>query len=172
MRLVHGPREILSKYFDRDPTAFCFRPVETIEQHLELRRSQRVTPISQGNKPKRRRRKTKTGDHYTNDSYRRAIHRACDRAFPPPEPLALREGESNRARLKRLTEEQQKQLAKWQSDHRWSPNQLRHTMGTMTRAAFGIEAVAASLGHSRTDTREIYAERDLKLAMEVARQLG
>ena len=45
-------------------------------------------------------------------------------------------------------------------------------MGTKIRQRFGIEAAAAALGHSKTDTSEIYAERDLQLAAEVAKQLG
>ena len=45
-------------------------------------------------------------------------------------------------------------------------------MGTKTRERFGIEAVAASLGHARTDTSEIYAERNLQLAIQVAEELG
>jgi len=45
-------------------------------------------------------------------------------------------------------------------------------MGTETREHFGIEAVAAVLGHSRTNTSEIYAERNLRLAAQVAAKLG
>lgn len=174
--IVLGPRAqaVLAPYLDREPLSYCFSPAEVVEVHLRRRHAARVTPLSCGTKPKAQRKKGRggAGECYTNDSYRRVIHRACDRAFPPPAPLAKREKESDAARMRRLSDEQAEELKKWQSDHRWSPNQLRHTMGTRTRELFGIEAVAAVLGHSRTDTSEIYALRNLKLAAEVARKLG
>ncbi len=174
--IVIGPRaqSILGKYLDREPTAYCFDPREVLDSHLVDRHSKRVTPMSCGCTPgkRKRRRGRAPGDHYTNDSYRRVIHRACDRVFLPPAPLAKLSKESDAKRAKRLSEGQREQLAKWQSDNRWSPNQLRHTMGTLTRERFGIEAVAAVLGHSKTDTSEIYALRNLKLAAEVAMELG
>ena len=43
------------------------------------------------------------GDRYTTCSYRRAIQRGCDLAFPPPEPLARLAGETIAAWRKRLT---------------------------------------------------------------------
>lgn len=54
----------------------------------------------------------------------------------------------------------------------WTPNQLRHTAGTLIRAAFGIEASRVVLGHSHVSTTEIYAEEDQSRAREVARKLG
>ena len=41
------------------------------------------------------------------------------------------------------------ELKKWQSDHRWSPNQLRHAAATEVRKQFGLEAAQIILGHSR-----------------------
>lgn len=54
----------------------------------------------------------------------------------------------------------------------WSPNQLRHAAGTEIRKQFGLEAAQVSLGHSTANTTQIYAERDLSKAIEVARQVG
>lgn len=55
----------------------------------------------------------------------------------------------------------------------WSPRQLRHTRATQIRHEFGtIEAAKAVLGHTDTRVTEIYAERDLKLAADVMRQIG
>ena len=174
--IVIGPKAqaILSPYLDRAADAYCFRPDETLQAHLKDRHAKRRTPLSCGCKPGRHKanRKRAPQDHYTNDSYRRAIHRACDRVFVPPAPLARKAGESEAARLRRLTTRQKAELTAWQSAKRWSPNQLRHTMGTQTREHFGIEAVAAVLGHSRTDTSEIYALRNIKLAAEVAKAIG
>jgi len=112
------------------------------------------------------------GQRYTTARYRRAIHRACDRVFPAAANLRQRDGESKRQWTNRLSTAEQGELKAWQSQHRWSPNQFRHTMGTKTRERFGIEVVAASLGHARTDTSEIYAERNLQLAIQVAKDLG
>ena len=70
-------------------------------------------------------------------SYRQAIHRACDRAFPAPE------GEN---------------LTAWRDAHRWSPNQLRHAFATKVRKEFGLEASQVALGHSRADVTQIYEQ--------------
>ena len=54
----------------------------------------------------------------------------------------------------------------------WSPGQLRHTRATEIRGAFGLEAAQTVLGHAAADITQIYAERDLRLATEVARKSG
>ena len=54
----------------------------------------------------------------------------------------------------------------------WAPNQLRQTRATELRKLFGIEAVRTVLGHSRLNTSEIYAERDLAEARRIMRQVG
>jgi len=55
---------------------------------------------------------------------------------------------------------------------RWNPNQLRHAAATEIRARFGLEAAQVALGHSKADVTQVYAERDQRLAVEVARQVG
>jgi integrase len=109
---------------------------------------------------------------YTTDSYRRAIQRACDRAFPAPGELARQSGESERARMRRLTDEQKADLLIWQSDHHWSPHQLRHAAGTAIREEFDVEYAQAMLGHSRISTTEIYAQKSKTKMFEAARKLG
>ena len=54
----------------------------------------------------------------------------------------------------------------------WAPNRLRHTRATELRKLFGIEAVRTVLGHSRLNTSEIYAERDLAEVRRIMRQVG
>jgi integrase len=54
----------------------------------------------------------------------------------------------------------------------WHPHQLRHQAATEIRRRFGSEAAQVALGHSDLNTTEIYAERDLGLAMRVAAELG
>lgn len=53
----------------------------------------------------------------------------------------------------------------------WTPYQIRHTAGEQTREQFGIEGVSAVLGNS-IDAAQVYAERNLKLAREVAAKCG
>lgn len=54
----------------------------------------------------------------------------------------------------------------------WNPNQLRHTAATAVRKAYGLEAAGAVLGHKVLETSQIYAERDLTLALKVAAEVG
>ncbi|CAN5677012.1 hypothetical protein BH23PLA1_BH23PLA1_36200 [soil metagenome] len=42
----------------------------------------------------------------------------------------------------------------------------------MIRQAYGLEAAKAVLGHTDTKITEIYAERDLGLAMRVMGEIG
>jgi integrase len=54
----------------------------------------------------------------------------------------------------------------------WNPLQLRHTAATAIRARYGLEAAKAILGHTRVETSQIYAERDLSKAQEIMREIG
>ena len=110
-----------------------------------------------GNKPNSNRvaqPKRRPGNRYTTSSYRRAIHRACDRVFPASEGVV---GEEHKL---------------WQRRHRWSPNQLRHAAATDIRRIFGLEAAQVMLGHSAADVTQIYAERDLSKGLEIAKRIG
>lgn len=71
---------ILRPYLSRDEQAYCFSPQEAYDAVLERRRKSRRTPLSCGNKPKANR-KIHGNECFTNDSYRRAVARACQRAF-------------------------------------------------------------------------------------------
>jgi integrase len=172
-----GPKaqELLRPYLDRSPDIVCFSMSESKEQRLAARHTHRKTPLSCGNRRGKRSNADRKGTRKTrkpryefdSKTYGRAIRDACDRAFPPTQPLACREGESNRARLHRLTEEQLEELKAWQKDHRWSPNQLRHTRATEIRMKHGLEAAQVILGHAKADVTQIYAERDKQKAREI-----
>jgi len=71
-----------------------------------------------------------------------------------------------------LTDGQRAELRKWQSSHRWSPNQLRHAAATEVPREFGLEAAQVILGHSQANVTQVYAERDLAKGVDVARQIG
>ena len=56
-------------------------------------------------------------------------------------------------------------------DH-WHPNQIRHTAATEIRRQFGLEAAQVALGHAHAAVTQIYAERNLTKATEVAMAIG
>jgi len=149
-----GPKgqDVLRPYLLRPEGAYCFSPIDSERKRLAERHARRRTPLSYGNRPgtnRKRKPKRKAGDRYDTNSYRRAIHRAVDLA--------------NRKR-------------KAEGDHdalpRWSPNRLRHSAATEIRKHFGLEAAQVTLGHATADVSQIYAERDLTLAVEVMRKIG
>lgn len=155
-----GPKaqQILSRYLARDEEMQCFRPCDSEAKRRAAAHAERTTPQSCGNKPgsNRKRRPARTaGTEYTTCSYGRAIARACLKAFPAPSDLT-----------------DPVEVAVWARSHRWSPNQLRHSAGTAIRKQFGLEAAQVTLGHSRANVTEVYAERDLSLAVQVARLVG
>ncbi|TWT95776.1 site-specific integrase [Neorhodopirellula pilleata] len=175
--LFIGPQgqAILSPYLMRFGDEHCFRPVDAEKERRDAQHAARKTPLSCGDRPgtnRKRAPKVRPGQHYTTASYRRAIHRACDMAFPAPSPLGRLEGESDRARLERLNPSQIKQLRKWQAEHRWNPNQLRHTFATDAWKTEEPEAVQILLGHSDLRTTLVYAERDRRKAIDAARRVG
>ncbi len=169
-RLIHiGPQAqaIMLRYLVRDATDYCFRPCDSEAKRLAARHAARKTPLSCGNKPGTNRKskpKRKAGDGYCVNAYRRAIYRGCDLAFPHPELSALKESQLSKTQLA--------ELRRWQAEHHWAPNQLRHSAATEIRRKFGLEAAQVTLGHSKADVTQVYAERDNALAASVARQIG
>jgi len=101
-----------------------------------------------------------------------AITRACERAFPIPVALKRLKGEKLKAWRERLSPEQRIELDRWRSEYLWHPNQIRHARGTAVRKKFGLEAAQVALGHERADVTQVYAERNLELATEVATAMG
>jgi site-specific recombinase XerD len=164
-----GPQaqEILLRYLARDTQAFCFQPRDSESKRLAGRSATRKVPLGYGNRPgsnRKSRPKRKAGVQYIVAAYRRAIARACDVAFPHPTLSAMPK--------EKLTAEQRAELKKWQSAHRWSPNQLRHAAATEISKRYGVEASRVTLGHADLKTTLIYAERDAALAARVAKEVG
>ena len=91
-----GPRaqQVLSPFMaDRPLDAFLFSPAEAEIERRAAVHARRKTPLSCGNRPGSNESDDpahQPGDRYTTASYRRAIERACDAAFPPPERLRAR----------------------------------------------------------------------------------
>jgi integrase len=175
-----GPRaqETLCPHLGTKLDAYCFSPVES-EQHRSLRRREarqtRLTPSQQARRPKTTRRRPPQ-DRYQITSYWNAIYRACDRAFPLPEQLAPRQSEKGKMESRaawwaRLTEQERDEVRAWRRGHRWHPNQLRHTRATELRR-YGLDVAKTILGHSKVETTQIYAEKDVAAAMELVAKIG
>jgi integrase len=52
------------------------------------------------------------------------------------------------------------------------PNRIRHYYGTKVRKMFGLEHAQVTLGHEKADVTQIYAERNMALARDVAQKIG
>ena len=164
-----GPKAqaVLLRYLARDPAMYCFRPCDSEAKRRAAAHAKRKTPLSCGNRPGSNRKskpKRAAGECYTTGSYGRAIKRACDKAFPHPK-LGYKLRSS-------FTDAEKRTLREWQSQHHWSPNQLRHTAATEIRKRHGLEAAQVILGHSQLGVTQVYAERDIAKGMEVARLIG
>lgn len=160
-----GPkaRAIIKGFMKTDFNAYLFSPADVVEDRHQRDRAKRMTKVqpSQVKRAERARKRAERGkrrrapgDRYDANGYRRAIARACDAAFPAPDGL------------------QPDELKQWQRDHRWHPNQLRHSRATELRKKYGVEVARAVLGHSSAATTEIYAEMDTSVARKVAAEVG
>jgi len=80
-----GPQAqgVLLRYLARDSQAYCFRPCDSEAKRLVEQEANRKTARSCGNirgSNVKKKPKMKPGEKYDVNSYRRAIHRACDKA--------------------------------------------------------------------------------------------
>jgi len=147
-----GPRaqQVLSPFLKSDAGAYLFSPRDAAEHRRVTRRAARKSPMTPSQR-KRGRVPAPTRplrDHYDVDSYRRSIKYGIRKV--------------NKLRL----------AANQDSIPEWFPLQLRHSRATELNELYGIEAAAVSLGHAHADVTKVYAERNLKLAIEVARKTG
>ncbi len=163
-----GPksREILAGYLAECGAGPLFSPRRSESQRNSERREGRRTPLwpSHTRRGRKARPGRVPGESYTRDSYRRAIARACDRAFPHPTLAKVADGD--------LSESQRAELDAWRKAHRWHPHQLRHSCATEIRRRFGLEASQVILGHAELGVTQVYAERDLSRAREIMSQVG
>ena len=170
-RVYIGPngQEILLQFLKADPDAFIFSPRESEEIRRANQRQQRKSPLTPSQRARdARERGRMVAAQYTKDSYRRAITRACEKAFNMPEHLrristTLSEPERERLRA---------EAKAWREEHCWTPNQLRHACGTFLRKEVGLDGARTVLGHSEKRTTEIYAEKDFEQARSIMARLG
>jgi site-specific recombinase XerD len=177
--ILIGPRaqEIIRPYLGTKLDAYCFSPAAAESQRNALRRANRKTPLTptQAKRKPAKHPKRPKGDHYEETSYRNAVYRACDKAHPLPEHLSRRPEsgrlESRAAWWERLTDSEKDEVRAWRKAHRWHPNRLRHTRATELRP-YGLDVVKTVLGHTKVETSQVYAEKDLEAARRVMGRLG
>jgi integrase len=174
-----GPKaqKLLKGFFTPNLDDYLFSPQRAVTELHATRTANRKTPKypshMKRNKYKRKvDPKRVPAEKYTVTAYEHAIARACDKAFPTTGFLAKQKGEAVKAWKARLSAEQRTELDAWQSSHRWSPNQLRHSFATEVRKTHGLEAAQVLLGHARADVTQVYAERNHTLATKVASEIG
>jgi integrase len=175
-----GPKAqaLLKEFFTDDVTDYLFSPRRAVAEVRAQQSANRKTPRWPShmarNEAKRvgEARKRAPRARYQRQSYLTAIERACEKAFPPPESLAPRKGESRTKWWARLTTEEKEAVRQWRRAHSWHPHQLRHAVATEIRKLHGLDAVQVVLGHERAATSEIYAAKNLALATKIAEQMG
>ena len=186
-RIYFGPQAvaILKEFLqDRPLNAFLFSPAEAETERRRMLHQKRVTALSCGNRPGTNR-KTKPQrqprNRYHVGSYRRAIQRACEKAFPPPTHLARRKFAGLKGRRWETSKEWRsrlgpggcQELKTWVELHVFSPGALRHNAATRLRHEWGIEITQCVLGHRLGSTiTEIYAEANIAKAIEVLQKVG
>ena len=141
-----GPKsqEILRPFLDREPAAFLFSPREAEQWWHAQRRKLRKTPItpSQAKRKPRSSPKRMKRNHYDTASYRGAII------------YGIRKANKHRNGDGKVPH--------------WHPLQIRHSRGTEVRHKYGLDAAQAALGHARADVTQLYAEKNMQLAIRVA----
>ena len=135
---------------------FYFNPREAVAKFHADRSDSRVTPLYPSHVARNARVRVAAparaaGGWYKSTSYGRAIVRGIEKA--------------NRALIEAAVEV---------GSHvpHWHPNQLRQTHATEVRCRFGLEAAQVALGHERADVTQVYAERNLDLAVKAAAEVG
>ncbi|MFW6062018.1 MAG: tyrosine-type recombinase/integrase, partial [Planctomycetota bacterium] len=169
-----GPKaqEVLMPFLLREAEAFCFSPAEAERERYAALAERSPNGGRRVGKNCRTKPAHQPGPCYTVDSYRRAITRGQDAAFPPPAPLAKRDDETWKKYHARLKPKHKEEIKAWRKEHHWHPHQLRHNYATNVRREFGLEAAQVLLGHAKADVTQIYAERDLHRAAAVAAKIG
>ena len=168
--IMLGPRaqEVIRPFLCLDISGYLFSPKRVVAQ--PGRRASRPSGSRSSGIPTSniRPRTRGTGwrslrDRYDVNAYRRAIARACDKAFPIPTWRHPQESPDCRS---------VPELKAWQKSHHWHPHQFRHSAATTIRGQFGAEAAQAVLGHAELNTTEIYAERSLEAARQICVRLA
>jgi hypothetical protein len=172
--ILLGPQaqEVIKPFLSTDLHAYLFSPRAWVQElHARRAAARRTKPTPSELKRRQARLRRQAQRHaarYDRRSYRQAVVRACDKA----NAKALEKLAEQLAKAGKGPEEVKKELEGKRPVPRWHPNQLRHTAATAIRARYGVEAAKVILGHTKVETTQIYAERDLGKAAEIMREIG
>jgi site-specific recombinase XerD len=162
-----GPQaqEAIRPFLTTNLEAYLFSPRAYVAAVRARRKAQRKTKPTPSEKRQQRKAKPKRqpSERYNRRSYRVAVVRGCHKARGK---LAVKLYQAGGITLRQARQQAAQALPLW------SPLQLRHTAATVIRAKYGVEAAKAILGHSRVETSQIYAERDLKQAEGIMAEIG
>jgi len=146
-----GPRaqQLIAPFLNRPEGANLFSPREAEEERNAGRRRNRKTPMTPSQAKRRKKVKPKKApmERYTVDSYRRAIEYGVKMANKKKKPDAAK-------------------------IPKWYPLQLRHTRATEVRKRYGLDGAQSALGHKNADVTQVYAEKNLELAIRIAEETG
>ena len=133
---------------DRPEDEYLFSPREGEAAMNADRRKNRkspMTPSQAKRKPKKHSKRAKR-DRYDTHSYLRAI------------TYGIEQANKNRKDQPQVPD--------------WCPLQIRHSRATEVRKQYGLEAAQVALGHKNANITEVYAERNLALAVTIAKESG
>jgi integrase len=162
-----GPKAqaVIRPWLKPDLQACLFSPREGEAGRNAARREARRSAMTPSARARRRRADRRRGgrplgEHYSPESYRRAVARGIERANKQIAADLAARG---------VTDPEKVEAAKVPA---WYPHQVRHTFATNIRRQYGLEAARVLLGHHSVGVTEIYAERDLEVAARVAAEVG
>jgi integrase len=169
-----GPKSqaIVREFLATDTQAPLFSPSRAMAVRSAELRAARKTKVQPSQRRRRvRRPQRRPGDRYTVGTYRNAIRRACDLA----DRTARQAAEDAKATAEgRLSIDVPARLvdANARLVPHWHPNQIRHSFATTVRRKHGLEAAQVMLGHAKANMTEVYAEKNLDLAEQIALDVG
>jgi integrase len=142
--ILIGPRaqEVIRPFLKPDLTAYLFCPKDATRERNEKRRAKRQTPLYPSHLRLQTWKRKQRPRRAPGDRYTARIYA---RAIA-------------RACRKAGVPE-------------WSPNRLRHSRATELRG-YGLDIVKTILGHSKVETSQVYAEKDMLAAMELVSKIG
>jgi integrase len=153
-----GPKakEVVQKFMKPELGAYLFDPRDAVEAFNAAKRKGRRTPMtpSQAKRTRKQEPKKQPLEHYTTESYRRAVARGCQKA--------------NQIAHKKDQDKPMGQVLVPQ----WHPHQLRHNAATRFRKEYGLDAARVVLGHRSAAVTEIYAEIDHSKAQDIMAVVG
>jgi integrase len=155
---------VVCEFLTSNVEAFIFSPRRAIEAKLRRMRAARKTPVQPSQQDRRKPSPVKRpGERYGTREYAKAVAAGCRKAD------AAQRAKATTAAIEAGKEPPEPNMEFVPS---WSPNRLRHNYATMVRKRFGLEAAQVALGHARADVTQVYAERDLSLAEQIAEKIG